>query len=138
MVEKLRREGNNGFLFANGGFATDNHCIVLSKVPVAAASFPQDFDYQAEADAARGTIPALDEDYCGQASVESFTVFHDRAGTPNAGVVIARSADGIRTLAHIDVSDPELMAFFTDGTTEPVGHSGRVELRNESSRFWAR
>ena len=31
MVEKLRREGRYGFLFANGGFATDNHCIVLGK-----------------------------------------------------------------------------------------------------------
>src|SRR3546814_10354199 len=37
MVETLRREGRYGFLFANGGFATDNHCIVLGKEPIAAA-----------------------------------------------------------------------------------------------------
>src|SRR3546814_7018634 len=34
MVETLRREGRYGFLFANGGFATDNHCIVLGKEPI--------------------------------------------------------------------------------------------------------
>ena len=33
MVEKLRKEGRYGFLFANGGFATDNHCIVLGSEP---------------------------------------------------------------------------------------------------------
>jgi acetyl-CoA C-acetyltransferase len=138
MVEKLRSAGKNGFLFANGGFATDNHCIVLSKEPVAAASFPQDFDYQAEADAARGAIPELDQDYCGPATVESFTVFHDRSGMPNAGVVVARSADNKRTLAHIDVSDASLLAFFTDGSTEPVGQPGRIDASSENGRFWKR
>src|SRR3546814_16863152 len=36
MVETLRREGRYGFLFANGGFATDNHCLVLGKEPIQA------------------------------------------------------------------------------------------------------
>src|SRR3546814_15929624 len=61
MVEKLRREGRYGFLFANGGFATDNHCIVLGNKPIAHASSPQDFDYQAEAEAKRGPVPELVE-----------------------------------------------------------------------------
>ena len=37
MVHRLRQEGRHGFLFANGGLATDNHCIVLSTEPIAAA-----------------------------------------------------------------------------------------------------
>src|SRR3546814_10853191 len=69
MVEKLRREGRYGFLFANGGFATDNHCIVLGNQPIATASFPQDFDYQAEAEAKRGPVPELVEDYAGPATI---------------------------------------------------------------------
>ncbi len=136
MVEKLRAEGTSGFLFANGGFATDNHCIILSNAPVAAARFPQDFDYQAEADAARGAVPELDQEYCGPVKVESFTVFHDRRGQPNAGVVIALNDAGQRTLAQIDVSDAADVAFFTDGSVEPVGQYGRIEARGDARRYW--
>ena len=138
MVRKLRDGGTNGFLFANGGFATDNHCIVLSNRPVEAASFPQDFDYQAEADAARGSIPPLDEDYAGAAQVESYTVFYNRDGGPHAGVVVARTPTGARTLAHVDVTDAALLAFLTDGKAEPVGTSGTIESRGEAGRFWSR
>ncbi|MCM3421099.1 acetyl-CoA acetyltransferase [Sphingopyxis alaskensis] len=126
MVEKLRSEGRYGFLFANGGFATDNHCIVLGNQPIAAASFPQDFDYQAEAEAKRGPVPELAEDYAGPATIESYTVFYGRDGEPKAGVVVARTPDGQRTLAHVDVSDAAMLAFLTDGTREPVGTEGQV------------
>lgn len=135
MVGRLRKEGTNGFLFANGGYATDNHCIVLSSQAVAAARFPQDFDYQAEADAAREAVPALDKDYVGPATVESYTVFHDREGHPSSGVVVARTAAGERTLCHIDAQDAALVAYFTSGETEPVGKHGNIALRNDK-RFW--
>ncbi len=136
MVEKLREKGTIGFLFANGGFATDNHSIILSKAPVAAAHFPQNFDYQAEADAMRAAVPELDQDYCGSAKIESFTVFHDRSGTPNAGVVIALTDTGQRTLAHIDVGNADHLAFFTDGRAEPVGQRGQIATRGEAGRYW--
>ncbi len=126
MVDKLRSEGRTGFLFANGGFATDNHCIILSKAPIAATSFPQDFDYQAEAEAARGPVPDLVEDYAGPATIESYTVFYGRDGSANAGVVVARTPDDRRTLAHVDVRDAAMLAFLTDGTAEPVGTAGQV------------
>ena len=138
MAGKLRAAGGNGFLFANGGFATDNHCIVLSRAPIVAAAFPQDYDYQAEADAMRGAMPVLDEGYAGSATVESYTVFYGRDGLPHAGVVVARTPAGGRTLAHVDVSDAALLAFLTDGAAEPVGTSGRIEARGEAGRFWVR
>ncbi|MFM9936121.1 MAG: acetyl-CoA acetyltransferase [Novosphingobium sp.] len=137
MVELLRKEGRNGFLFANGGYATDNHCIVLSSEPVAAAQFPQNFDYQAEADAAREPIPELDKDYCGEAVIESYTVFHNRDGKPSSGVVVARTPEGKRTLCHIDVADAAMLAFLMDGTVEPVGTAGRIALAGEK-RIWQR
>ncbi|KUR73764.1 acetyl-CoA acetyltransferase [Novosphingobium fuchskuhlense] len=143
MVERLRPKGSGGgdgktgFLFANGGYATDNHCIVISREPVAAAQFPQDFDYQAEADAARGPIPELEKDYVGPASVESYTVFHGREGAPSAGVVIARTPEGKRTLCHIDVADAAICAFFMDGAVEPVGTAGAIALEGER-RVWVR
>ncbi|PKP86373.1 MAG: acetyl-CoA acetyltransferase [Alphaproteobacteria bacterium HGW-Alphaproteobacteria-17] len=126
MVQKLRAEGRYGFLFANGGFATDNHCIVLGSEPISAASFPQDFDYQAEAEAKRGPVPELVEDYAGTATIESYTVFYGRDGAPKAGVVVARTPEDKRTLAHVDVSDAAMLAFLTDGTREPVGTAGQV------------
>jgi len=126
MVQKLRAEGRYGFLFANGGFATDNHCIVLGREPIAAARFPQDFDYQTEAEEKRGQVPELVEDYTGPASIETYTSFYGRDATPKAGVVVARTPEGKRTLAHVDVGDPSLLALLTDGTHEPVGMEGQV------------
>lgn len=131
MVEKLRGEGRYGFLFANGGFATDNHCIVLGNKPIAAASFPQDFDYQAEAEAKRGPVPELVEDYAGPATIESYTVFYGRDGAPKAGVVAALTPEGQRTLAHVDIGDAAMLAFLTDGKAEPVGTAGQIVALEE-------
>jgi acetyl-CoA C-acetyltransferase len=136
MVEKLRGGGRNGFLFANGGFATDNHCIVLSRDPVAAAAFPQDYDYQAEAEAKRAPVPVLDEGYEGAAAVETYTVFYGRDGAPKGGVVVAKTPEGKRTLAHIDVGDDVALAFFTNGAAEPVGTPGVIHERGDEGRFW--
>lgn len=135
MVERLRENGRTGFLFANGGLATDNHCIILSSEPLN-AQFPQNFDYQAEADAARGAIPGLDENYTGPASIETYTVFYDRSGAPKSGVVVARTAGAARTLAHIDVTDPAMLAFFTSGETEPVGIHGAIADVGDGRRVW--
>jgi acetyl-CoA C-acetyltransferase len=137
MVDTLRREGRTGFLFANGGLATDNHCIVLSRDPIAAANFPQDFDYQAEADAAREPIPDIDKDYVGPVTVETYTIFFNRESAARAGVVVGRTPQGKRTLAHVDVGDAAMLAFLTDGAVEPVGTSGTIEARGDL-RFWVR
>lgn len=143
MVQRLRNgEGEHesgrartGFLFANGGFATDNHCIVISSAQIAAAQFPQEFDYQSEADAARGAIPELDKDYTGSAVIESYTVFHNREGQPSSGVIVARTANGKRTLCHVDVTDAAMLAFLMDGAVEPVGTAGRIALEVDQ-RLW--
>jgi acetyl-CoA C-acetyltransferase len=143
MAERLRSgrleggQGQTGFLFANGGFATDNHCIILSSAPIAAAAFPKDFDYQAEADATRDPIPPLDKDYVGAATVETYTVFYDRAGQAKSGVVVARTPQGARTLAHIDATNADMIALFTSGVIEPVGMSGTISTADpEGRRFW--
>ena len=138
MVQELRREGRYGFLFANGGFAEDNHSIILGRQPIAAASFPQDFDYQAEADAAREPIPELDRGHLGEARIETYTVFYDRSGEPSGGVVVARTPAGARALAHVDASDPAMLAFLIDGRAEPVGSRGHIVLNEPLGRVWAR
>ncbi|GAA4641638.1 acetyl-CoA acetyltransferase [Pontixanthobacter gangjinensis] len=138
MVEQLRATGTNGLLFANGGYATHNHAIVLSSKPIASAEFPRSFDYQAEANAARGAVPMLDEAYSGPGTAESYTVFYNRDGTPRDGTVIARNAGGARFCAKIAGDDQASIAFFTSGEHEPVGTSGIGERGEDGLLYWKR
>lgn len=135
MVGKLRGTADKGLLFANGGYATHNHTIVLSGAPLD-ASFPQDFDYQAESDARRGSIPPLEEDYAGEAVIETYAVHYNRDGTTRAGVIIALTPSGTRTLAAVPASDTDTLAALTDGKCEPVGRTGLIQNNHQGIRRW--
>ncbi|UVO50953.1 acetyl-CoA acetyltransferase [Sphingomonas sp. SUN019] len=127
MVDALRGgEGSTGLLFANGGFATHNHAIVLATSPLPGAGEAHDFDCQAEADAARGPVPELVKDYAGPATIETYTVFYARDGSAKGGVVVARTPEGGRTLAKVPGEDAATIAFLTNGAAEPVGSAGEV------------
>lgn len=134
MMDALRGTGDKGLLFANGGYATHNHSIVLSGGPLAAI-FPQDFDYQAEADARRGAVPEIDRDYEGAAVIETYTVHYARDGSPSSGVIVARTPSGRRTLSAIAGDDAAMLAFLTDGAAEPVGLQGDIHREGERS-YW--
>jgi acetyl-CoA C-acetyltransferase len=131
MVEKLRVAGTNGLVFANGGFATNNHSIVLTRKPVPAGTFPQNYDYQAKADALRGPVPVMDEAYTGAGVIEALTLPYDRAGKPLAATIIARAPDGRRFVASVRPDDAAGMAFLTSGATEPVGTTGTAVAAGE-------
>ncbi|MGR3320477.1 MAG: hypothetical protein ACU0DK_00930 [Pseudooceanicola sp.] len=134
MVTRLRGTADLGLLYANGGIVTTNHAIVLSGAPRDIA-FPQDEDVQDRADAARGPVPALDEDHEGPVTVESWTVFYDRDGAPTRGVVIARTPGGARTLAEVPAADTALVARLTDGSVDPVGMAGGIASRDGKRVF---
>lgn len=138
MVETLRGAGGAGLLFANGGFATHNHSIVLSSKPLEAAHFPRSFDFQAEADARRDPAPPLDESYEGAGTVETYTVFYNRDGSPRDGVIVARNPAGARFLAHVSGDDAATIAFLTDGLAEPVGSAGVGRLGEGGLLHWHR
>ena len=135
MVVRLRGTNGRGLLYANGGYATHNHAIVLSGAPLA-ARFPQDFDYQAEADARRQCIPPLDEGYEGPAVIETYTVHYARDGSPRSGVVVAQTPGGARTLAHVPGDDDTLIGLLTSGTVEPVAMEGRITRRADGLQRW--
>ena len=82
---RLREGSGPALLFGNGGFATHNHAIVLTRAPLPGTRLPQDFDRQAQADAMRGPATPLDEGYTGPGAIETYTVLYDRSGTPGAG-----------------------------------------------------
>lgn len=138
MVDALRAgAGAKGLLFANGGYATHNHAIVLATDPLPGAGAAHDFDVQAEADAARGPVPDLVKDYVGQATVETYTVFYRRDGSPRAGVIVARTPAGQRTLAKVPGEDAATIAWLTDGAAEPVGSVGEIVAQGEEM-VWTR
>lgn len=138
MVDSLRAgEGAKGLLFANGGFATHNHAIVLATHPLPGAGEPHDFDVQAEADAARGTVPDLVKDYAGPATIETYTVFYGRDGSARAGVIVARTPAGQRTLAKVTRDDAETIAWLTSGEAEPVGSVGEIAAAGDDM-VWRR
>jgi acetyl-CoA C-acetyltransferase len=140
MVHALRRHGRYGLLFANGGLATHSHSMVLSRTPFAADSFPQNFDYQSAADAIRAPAPPIQEDYVGPAIVETYTVFYDREGTPQQGVIVARStgahAPGSRFIAKVAGTDRATIDWLTSGQLEPVGAEGSAIKGPDGDTWW--
>jgi acetyl-CoA C-acetyltransferase len=135
MVRNLRRGGEFGLLYGNGGHCTHNHAIALARHLVAGVSFPQDYHFQELADAQRGPIPPLTDDYEGPAVIETYTVFYDREGLPKYGVVLARNPVGARVISRIDAADERGIAFLTDGGVEPVGTSGHT-VRRGDTLYW--
>lgn len=137
MVEKLRETRGKGLLFANGGYATHNHTILLSAAPTGAV-FPQDFDCQAKADARRGPVPPLDEAYTGRATIETWTVHFDRAGVPRLGTVVARTPGGARTLAVADGDDSETMRILLNAQDTVIHRQGTIvsARHGRSLRSW--
>jgi len=136
MVDALRTRGRYGLLFANGGFATHNHAIVLARERIAAAAFPQEFDVQEEANRLRKAVPPITEDYEGPARVETYTVLYERDGSAKWGVIVALIADGRRTLAKVPASDGAGIRFLTDGRHEPVGSVGTIERDGSGDQIW--
>ena len=139
MIDALRGDTNGsatGLLFANGGFATYNHTIPVSREPFERARFPHDFDCNAKADAAREDTPDLVHDYEGAATIETYTMFYDRGGAATNGVIVARTDEGSRTLAAIPPSATDLIALLTDGAHEPVGTTGTVVRGANDLQEW--
>jgi acetyl-CoA C-acetyltransferase len=138
MVLALRQTGRHGLLFANGGLATHNHSIVLSRIPPAADIFPQSFDFQAAADALRGPAPPVREDYLGPATVETYTVLYDRAGSAQHGAIIGRAPMGARFIAKVPAADRATIHWLTSGEQEPVGMPGTAVKGADGDTWWVR
>jgi acetyl-CoA C-acetyltransferase len=138
MVMALRASGRHGLLFANGGLATHNHSIVLSRTPFAANLFPQSFDFQAAADSLRGPAPSVQEDYVGPATVETYTVLYDRDGSVRHGAIIGRAPNGARFIAKVSAADGAAIHWLTSGEQEPVGMPGTAVKGADGDTWWLR
>ncbi len=136
MVDKLRAERGTAMLFANGGYATHFHGIILSADPLPNASFPHDFDVNPVADVSRQPVPGIDEAYQGPATIETYTIFYNRDASVRHGTIIARTDEGKRVLARVDPGDGDMIAFLSDGNVEPVGATGYTVLGEKGLIRW--
>jgi acetyl-CoA C-acetyltransferase len=124
MVQVLRRAGRHGLLFANGGYCTHNHSIVLSRTLPREDLLPHRYDFQAEVDHGCGTLQLIGDEFEGRVIVETYTVVYDRAGAPTYGIVIAKTPNGSRVVAKVDSRNARAIDFLTSGNVEPVGSAG--------------
>jgi acetyl-CoA C-acetyltransferase len=94
MTDLRQRPGASGLVWANGGFATKHAFGVYGTAPPAAGfrwACPQE-----EIDAQPARVLAAPAEAAGTATVEAYTVMHDRGGQPEAGFAACRLADGRR------------------------------------------
>ena len=139
MVRALRVSPHEvGLLYGNGGYVNKHHTLVLSaQPPPHPISTDLSAQVQAQADAARGPVPELADDYTGPASVETYTVPYARDGLPLQGVVVARTSDGRRVLAVVPPDDDQTMSLLLSKDRSAVGASGHVRIDVFGHPVWA-
>jgi acetyl-CoA C-acetyltransferase len=122
MVERLRATpGATGMVTGVGWYLTKHAAGIYSSAPPDHPFEREDpKDYQHIVD--DEPFPALAVTADGPATVEAYTVQHDRDGTPSVGIVVAHLADGRRCWANS--TDATLLEHIEQ--SEFVGQPGRV------------
>jgi acetyl-CoA C-acetyltransferase len=122
MMDKVRAApGSKGLVTANGNYVTKQSAGIYSTEPPTKAFAPKDPAlYQREIDGDKG--PAVVEAADGLATVETYTVMHDRKG-PSYAILFGRLGDGRRFIANTP-TDADLLSQMVD--RDMVGASGRV------------
>jgi acetyl-CoA C-acetyltransferase len=109
MTERLRADpGAYGLCTANGWYLTKHSAGIYSTTPPSAGAF-RAADVQPAVDATPSRDHVLDFD--GDATIESYTVMHERDGAPALAIVACRTSEGRRTWANSN--EPGLMKAMT-------------------------
>ena len=132
MMDKLRAApGTKGLVTGLGWYVTKHSIGIYSAAPPARAwQREEPSAYQPQLD--RMAHPALTTSPQGRGTIETYTVLHDRDGTPVKGIVIGRLADGQRFLANTPDDRAVLEALMSK---EGVGRTGAVSPINGTNRF---
>jgi acetyl-CoA C-acetyltransferase len=122
MMEEVRRApGSKGMVTANGNYVTKQSAGIYSTEPPAKPFAPKDpATYQATIDADKG--PPVAEVANGRATIETYTVMHDRKG-PSYAILFGRLEDGRRFIANTP-EDPALLQAMVD--EDLMGAPGQV------------
>lgn len=120
MADVVRAQpGTTGLVTANGGYLT-KHSIGVYRTEPPRGGFRR-IDAQPLVDRLPRTTAV--QDYVGPATVESWTVEHDREGSPSRAFLAVRTADGARAFAG--ASDPDLLSRLV-GDGDVAGLAGAV------------
>lgn len=137
MARRLRSGTEKlGLLYGQGEFVTKHHALIISAMPPPTGVQTGEPSVQAQADAARLPVPAFRDGYVGAGTVETYTVWFDRNGVPEKGVVVARNAAGERFLARIPKGNQALLAQFTNPQWDPVGSQGQTQQALDGLVDW--
>ena len=136
MVRQMRGTAQTGLIFANGGYASHNHAIVLTRSAAADADSPRSYDVQALAEAARSLAPRLISHCEGTATVESYVIPYNRRSEARFATIVARNSEGDRVLAHVPPDDAAVLALLTGGGLEPVGTRGMATAMDDGRTRW--
>lgn len=74
----------------------------------------------------------LAQEAAGPAAIETYTVVHEKDGSPARGIVVARTRDGRRVLAN---TAPDRSVLESLETSEGVGREGRIVAASPAPRF---
>ncbi len=121
MAERLRAQPEStGLVSAMGWFFTKHAAGIYDTAPKEGDwNRPDMAADQRELDAM--THPELVAEPAGPATIETYTVLHDRDGQPEYAIVIGRLTDGSRFIAN---TEPDRSALQAMTTTEMVGAKG--------------
>jgi acetyl-CoA C-acetyltransferase len=131
MARVRTRPGSIGLVTALGWYLT-KHAVGIY------AGEPKDGPFVREDPAPRQALldaepaPALALEPSGPATIETFTVLHDRDGAPMRGLLVGRLDDGRRFLADTP-DDPAVLCGLE--THEAVGRRGHVATADGAARF---
>jgi acetyl-CoA C-acetyltransferase len=122
MMDEVRdKPGSKGMVTANGNYVTKQSAGIYSTMPATKPFAPKDSAiYQAAIDRDKG--PAVTEVANGPATVETYTVMHDRKG-PSYAILFGRMPDGSRFIANTP-DDTRLLQDMVDH--DAIGLCGRV------------
>jgi acetyl-CoA C-acetyltransferase len=131
MMDEVRgKPGIKGMVTANGNYVTKQSAGIYSTEPPAKTFKPTDPSiYQASIDAAKG--PAVAEAAEGKATVETYTVMHERKG-PSYAILFGRLQDQRRFIANTP-NDAQLLQEMVD--RDLMGAPGRVAHRDGRNIF---
>lgn len=124
LVGKLRGDRTASAVATGLGWYLTKHSVTVLRGRRSEHAWnPRDTaEIQAEVDTLPG--PPFTTTPGGAATIETFTVLHDRDGAPSRGIVFGRQSDGRRFLANTPADRATLESLMRG---EAVGRSGRVE-----------
>jgi acetyl-CoA C-acetyltransferase len=139
MVRRLRAAPDqHGLLYGQGEFVTKHFAVRLAGGARGdPGAFEADASRQADADARRGPVPPIVAEAAGPATLETFTILHDRRGAPAQGIVVARLEDGGRTMARVPLGDGAALDRLRDPRRTPVGARGHLTPAADAVNEWS-